>query len=140
MKERSISFNDQMIRAILEGRKTQTRRVLPYGQPGDRLVVSGADIRLEITNVRAERLQDISEADASAEGFPRLSKDGGRTYKYGIPDKDGLPGNDDIGWHWSKWCNNAREAFRLLWSDIYGAGAWDLNPWVWVIEFKRLEQ
>lgn len=207
MKERPILFNGEMVRAILDGRKTQTRRILgnkkvwpsdiiqdtdwidgkevslgfesddhgwlntelmcPYGQPGDRLwvrethaivprtayaqstgveqVASPFDshdaavfregwerskpgrwrpsihmprwasrITLEITAVRVERLQDISEEDAQAEGA-------------GIP----LTGHDD---------DFCRGVFMELWKSVYGAESWKLNPWVWVLEFKRLER
>jgi hypothetical protein len=179
-----------MVRAILEGRKTQTRRAVkgvvdpdeievlgdsgeafmhsnactsfcdyacggavlkcPYGIPGDRLwvketfwkhtqtgIVRYADgandaswketgwkkvssihmprrysrITLEITGVRVERLQEISEADAAAEGC-----------------EPALPVSD------KRWvCGYSR-----LWESINGKGSWSLNPWVWVIEFKRV--
>lgn len=236
MKERPILFSAPMVLAILEGRKTQTRRVVfkkrttdfhsieerddgslwpwretddaqdhwyqcPYGQPGDRLWVretwnwfdpaelpaarigkrapftwcqgprtiewyaaysadgqlnhpcNGAPvlwrpsihmprwasrILLEVVNVRVERLRDISEADAQAEGIKALSKDG-CTVKYGIPDRDGLPGNDDYGWHWHNWLSSAVLAYRQLWDQINGNGSWDKNPWVWVVEFKRVD-
>lgn len=192
MKERPILFSAPMVRAILSGRKCQTRRVVkgnalkwldhfgftpgfvanpenhqcPYGQPGDRLWVrengwerpyrtanmmrEGADtwepyyfdadgygnadaeqfkelgfkrrpsihmprwasrITLEITGVRVERLQDISEADATAEGVV-------------VP---GFPGAE-----------SAIGAFHELWASIHGPYAWELNPWVWVIEFRRV--
>ena len=231
MKERPILFSGPMVRAILEGRKTQTRRVVkpvgnddafvlqdygngfwpyrsddgdtpfkgdmelpidcPYGQPGDRLWVRetfsigedlGADwvrgyaqgdmfvildggsheyivpesyeiprnakethnsegtaehwrefgpipsifmprwasrITLEITGVRVERLQDISEADARAEG---VSEESMRSFAV-HPDTTG------------KW---ARFAFRELWESINGPECWQANPWVWAIEFKRV--
>lgn len=96
-------------------------------------------ILLEITDVRVERLQEISEADAKAEGLACLSKDGGRTYKYGIPDHDGLPGTDDTGWPWNSWDKDPSFAFRSLWIDINGIGSWDANPWVWVVCFKRVK-
>lgn len=96
-------------------------------------------ILLEITEVRVERLQNINGEDAIAEGLSRLSKDAGRTWKFGIPDRDGLPGNDDDGWHWQDWSVDPREAFARIWRLIHGEGSWQLNPWVWVIEFKRLE-
>lgn len=187
MKERPIIFKAEMVRAIIDGTKTQTRRVVkpakdrngsgcnlapceiagdvnggdyslcPYGQPGDRLWVRethgfwpSADserredgviyratdddwecrmfdwrpsihmprwasrITLEITSVRVERLQDISEADAVAEGVKNtLHLQGGRF---------------------------ANENFAHLWWVIHGDGAWESNPWVWVIEFKKLEE
>lgn len=190
--ERPILFSAPMVRAILEGRKTQTRRIVkpqpspssdtafigldgiwrfshptlrgpvsheaddvrcPYGQPGDRLWVREAwafhpdfpestrraiyradagvendvprwrpsihmprwasRILLEITAVRVERLQDISETDAQAEGVANsLHLRGGRL---------------------------ARENFAHLWWTINGDGSWEANPWVWVVEFKRVE-
>jgi hypothetical protein len=73
-------------------------------------------ITLEITDVRVERLQEISEADAIAEGFAA----------------DPIPGTPD----WT-----ARRAFRNLWETLNaprGFG-WDVNPWVWVVSFKRVD-
>lgn len=95
-------------------------------------------ITLEITSICVERLQDISEKDAAAEGFAKLSKDNGTTWKYGIPDSDGLPGTDDSGWPWKDWEQDSRNAFKKLWNSI--GGDWEANQWVWVIEFKRVEQ
>lgn len=241
MKERPILFSGSMVRAIVEGKKTQTRRVVkpqprghhwetmhgyellvsdiylesrgrcfvrfnhtiphpslrcdrfydedcapfcPYGQVGDRLWVRekharipgmtgmhlphyfadgpiptidirhdagllgtypsihmprwASRITLEITGVRVERLQDISEEDAVAEGLSCISKDGA-TYKYGIADRDGLPGNDDFGWHWFQWEKNPRLAYRKLWESINGPGSWAENPWVWVVQFVRCQ-
>jgi hypothetical protein len=196
MKTRPILFSGAMVRALLAGTKTQTRRVMkpqpvwvaepnvpfatvdadpkgiiacPYGQPGDRLWVrenfSGphcmdaahgcaavppgkwgvssniwywADgnpefgdwtkprpsihmprwasrITLEIVSVRVERLQDISEADALDEGV---------TYN-DIPNN----GLDPM---------RARTWYRGLWESINGPGSWDANPFVWVVEFKRV--
>lgn len=209
MKERPILFSERMVRAILDGRKTQTRRVLkpqpcrlpdfnvgrlsikikgsiygafspdcpriacPYGQPGDRLWVretwAPADemlynsraepariiaypadryaydynaeyapdttdwnfnklrkkpsihmprwasrITLEITGVRVERLQDISEADAMAEGIEREFAHG-----------------EDLGWKNHLWHGHFGK---------YGPGSWEANSWVWVIEFRRIDQ
>lgn len=179
VKERGMIFNDEMVRAILGGNKTQTRRIVeekfygravaaellakhcPYGQPGDRIwvretyrvhgkatdvatLVYRASVRnswteqthrvpvevcnkpvsekwtpsihmprwasrilLEITNVRVERLNDISECDARAEGAP--------TESTLIGDK-----------HYP--------SFRSLWKSIYGEDSWNANPWVWVIQ------
>lgn len=176
MKERPILFSAPMVRAILDGKKTQTRRIFKdtaedyaddahplvrwkdcklhraecrYGNPGDNLWVretiaktedngifyradglSEADmvaneiykwtpaihmpriasrIDLEITAVRAERLQGISEQDATAEGY---ASDGDES---------------------------ARIWYSSLWDKINGTGAWDKNPWVWVIEFRRIK-
>lgn len=79
-------------------------------------------ITLEITDVRVERLQDISEADAIAEGVDRL------------PDDDGW--RDYLGK-----CGgykNAVVSYRSLWESINGPGSWAANPWVWVIGYRRV--
>lgn len=95
-------------------------------------------ITLEITSVHAERLQSISREDAIAEGLSALTKDGS-TIKYGIPDRDGLPGDDDFGWHWHEWHQDPIRAYRVLWEKITAYGSWDLNPWVWVIKFMEVK-
>lgn len=200
MKMRPILFSAPMVRAILDGTKTQTRRVVkpqfepdaepvemsaisergyqisghsgywwddvtansgvpircPYGQPGDRLWLretflgwyntadssfshaaayradgyelkhgekwrpsihmprSASRISLEITRVRVERLQAINEVDAIAEGAPWAA--------CGLPQE---------GSH--------KAGYAQLWESINGTGSWDVNPWVWVVEFKRVE-
>lgn len=192
MKERSILFSGPMVRALLDGTKTQTRRVMkpqpdltpelndcaeaefyvgdecvhttrcPYGIPGDRLWVRethrpiyGQDcgliavdyratykygtrlgdvvgipqcwrpsihmrrehsrITLEITGVRVQRLQEISEQDALAEGitdsWPAIECTSDRPF---------------------------RDGYRWLWESINGAGSWGANPWVWALTFKRI--
>ncbi|GIK74431.1 MAG: hypothetical protein BroJett021_34190 [Chloroflexota bacterium] len=191
MKARSILFSGAMVRAILDGVKTQTRRIVkppskivpewpfpitpcPYGQAGDRLWVRetwwqdrrdqlvavmdvdgytidkhqasnatgchvgdmaglranqfwrkrpsihmprwASRITLEIVAIRVERLQDISEADAIAEGIEPMFL--GET-----PDMKRL---------------GARVQFKELWERINGPGSWAANPWVWVIEFRRI--
>lgn len=197
MRERPILFSSEMVRAILEGRKTQTRRVVhgvdgsdkflafgiygkalftdnilnivsgkphdflvkcPYGLPGDRLWVretwAGDDwhgyaykatdpdvlpfgeevtfdkwrpsiympreasrTTLEIVSVRVERLQQIDNHESWREGIPEFGK-------------------------WIENEGEARDEFARLWNSInaergYG---WDTNPWVWVIEFKQINQ
>ncbi|MDQ9124994.1 hypothetical protein RDT67_00980 [Serratia fonticola] len=202
MKERPVLFNGDMVRAILDGRKTQTRRMVkpqrsgpawtvkptqepryarhshdwwlptgtapysalpscPYGAAGDRLWVretfrlfdkyqecgcsdfpcncpshnspiyrasnndcedkwtpsihmprSASRILLEITNVRVERLGDISDIDASSEGCSLADMKSG---------------------------DRLADVFKRLWSSIYGAESWQANPWVWVIEFRRVK-
>ncbi len=210
MKETGLIFKAPLVRAILEGRKTQTRRIVkpvrhpdlgnvyspgalvrehepqhvinracPYGQPGDRIYVRetarscrayevqgyppsqwgnkpiwfeadgtppgaetawatkatpaihlpmfAARIWLEVTSVRVERLQDISEEDAITEGIERADNFFGCTCwkAYGEPEgADVVCPDDPIG------------SFRTLWEST--GGDWDSNPWVWAIDFKVL--
>lgn len=95
-------------------------------------------IVLAVTGVHAQRLTDISEDDAIAEGLDTVSKDG-TLWKHGIADRDGLPGTDDDGQPWAEWEADPRRAFAKLWDKINGARApWASNPWVWVVEFRRV--
>ena len=173
MKERPILFSGEMVRAILEGRKTQTRRVVnprerksPYGIIGDRLWVREtfaegvvgceeqagysyrADhwdkkhgdgpnklhwissihmprrpsrITLEVTGVRVERLQDITEEEAVNEGaLPAISQ-------ADIYENRNIPRNA------------YRDGFATLWNSLAKPSAkWEDNPWVWVIEFSLM--
>lgn len=199
MKERPILFSGPMVKAILDGRKTQTRRVIkpqpsisgpyegflygrtfgytcPYGSKGEALWVRetwrydretdykpiayradgqiasekwkpsifmprwASRITLEITDVRVERVKDISPHNALAEGIRQISKDAGLTWKYGISDNDGYPGHDNHGWPWKDFRRSPVEAFKKLWDSINGKKyPWESNPWVWVIEFKRIK-
>lgn len=192
-----VLFNTEMVKAILEGRKTVTRRCVKSRQPaniGDILYVretwfveeyyddealirfkaggeqgldyesegelyhklnkfaydkwnpslfmpkEAARIFLKVKDVRVERLQDITEEQTEAEGFkftpPCLSK----VSEDGYCDLDG-PCTSKI-----KYCDmSAGELFgKVLWdstvnkSDLEQYG-WDANPWVWVIEFERIE-
>lgn len=109
-------------------------------RPSIHMPREAARIFLKVQNIRIEKLQDITEEDAKAEGLSCLTKDNGITYKYGIPDSDGLPGNDDYGWHWHEWEVNPKKAFEKLWNSINAKRGycWDTNPWVWVIEFERV--
>lgn len=192
MKERPILFSAPMVRALLDGSKTQTRRAAkltgaghvkevgghrrwhpadenciaacPYGQPGDRLwvretwidassslhscVIYRADgddqvcgvpwkpsifmpraasrILLEVTAVRIERLHAISEDDALAEGVVKI-RDACHVIKGFDYDLSGL-------------CHtNAVTPYAKLWESINGPESWAQNPWVWVIEFKRVQ-
>ena len=81
-------------------------------------------ILLEITNVRVERLNAISEEDARAEGII----DGG-CLNCGEPEPCGCANPEP----------DATDAFAYLWQSIYGQESWNANPWVWVIEFERVE-
>lgn len=96
-------------------------------------------IDLEITDLRIQRIQDISPEDAYAEGLGKITKDG-NLFKFGMADRDGLPGNDNYGWPWDQWEKDPVAAFRKLWDAINaerGFG-WDVNPWVWAISFKKI--
>jgi hypothetical protein len=95
-------------------------------------------LTLEIVSVRPERMKEISPEDCIKEGLKCLSKDQGRTYKYGMPDRDGWPGGIDDGWPWHEWRISPVDAYERIWTDINGAGSWEKNPWVWAIEFKRI--
>lgn len=109
-------------------------------KPSIHMPYTAARLFLKVTGVRIERLNDISEADAQAEGLKAITKDNSRTIKYGIPDSDGLPGTDDLGWPWQEWNTSAIEAFKHLWAKVYGPESWTENPWVWVIEFEVLDK
>lgn len=90
-------------------------------------------ILLEIVAVRVERLLDISAADARAEGLHR--------YPYDWRDSE-FP-LDDVAYEpfagYGTRYSCASQAYRALWETINGAGSWDANPWVWVVEFRRIE-
>jgi len=196
MTDRPIIFSAPMVRALLEGRKTQTRRIIkprrrrpslfdgtwsdsyvldPANaswraqdvryEPGDRLWVreshyvwsagnqDGSGQRIDymatepdspcggwtpsihmprwasrltliITSVKVERLQDISEQDAIAEGIERAGDIAGQLGWKHYP--DGSPAG---GWL------DPRESFRSLWNSINGTGAWDTDPWVVALSF-----
>ncbi|MDX7989188.1 hypothetical protein FE392_18045 [Xenorhabdus sp. 12] len=226
MKERPIIFNGDMVRAILSGRKTQTRRPIPdwqlpkhypdnehsnkwmaiaqrhprYGfavfgeteelcakeleeaiscpcgnklehlwvretfqfglctkstlayrathksedledgwrepvkwRPSIHMPRWASRITLEITNVRVERLKDISEQDAISEGMQFT--DYGKNHF----------NQQRNGWSWQETTHHdeclstARFAFGNLWESNYGEYSWDANPWVWVIDFRRID-
>jgi hypothetical protein len=91
-------------------------------------------IKLKVKRVWVERVQDITNDDAIAEGLCAVTKDGKLT-KYGIGDVDGLPFGK--GWPWREFTSNPVSAFKKIWNSIYGT--WDDNPWVWCCEFQRLE-
>ncbi|WP_312423606.1 hypothetical protein [Kosakonia cowanii] len=224
MKERPMIFNAEMVRAILDGRKTQTRRIMkvqpenvdlglrritdssvakevgmyfwcladacgvkhrsnlfscPFGEVGDRIWVREAwarynidqdshdiayrattpedwpeegrwrpsihmprwasRIMLEITGVRVERLNNTSHEDAEREGIHTEVWDQMVVAKnYAAEDgffqfwSESMP-------HYVEMNELYRSSFQSLWQSIYGAENWQANPWVWVIEFKRIE-
>ncbi|MGI4674891.1 hypothetical protein ACR2YN_06920 [Klebsiella pneumoniae] len=238
MTERGMIFNAEMVRAILDGRKTQTRRIMkaqpesnqlglllitdstkhsdigkyhwaesnatgnhvrsklfscPFGAVGDRIWVretfctvddtqyggekwvdyratpryeashpAGWDsapndaealkwrpsihmprwasrILLEITDVRVERLNAISEEDAQSEGVHTEVWDQTVVARnYAAIDEFFQFWSEDMP-HYVEMNQLYRSSFRSLWESIYGAENWLANPWVWVIEFKRVE-
>ncbi|ALQ51868.1 hypothetical protein [Nitrosomonas ureae] len=93
-----------------------------YYRPSIHMPRWASRILLEITNVRVERLQDISEDDAIAEGCE----------PYGVRTPDTPMAPSEFEGH------SAIQDFSCLWESINGQGSWDLNPWVWVLEFKRI--
>lgn len=84
-------------------------------------------IFLEITDIRVERLQDISEENAIAEGVENIDACHPYTYKGYLPAKQTL-------------CWNAVSSYKTLWQSINGEASWNSNPFVWVISFKRIQK
>jgi hypothetical protein len=136
--------------------------ICPYGQPGDRLWVretfcdlddgefeyradgecdpnvvprwtpsihmprAASRILLEIVSVRVERLQEISAADCRAEGIAQCDGIGSAAHMINLASRmSGAPSIDLI-------------TYATLWEVINGFGSWATNPWVWVVEFKRI--
>ncbi|EPW2962404.1 hypothetical protein [Klebsiella pneumoniae] len=93
-------------------------------KPSIHMPRAASRILLEITNVRVERLNAISEEDARAEGII----DGG-CLNCGEPEPCGCANPEP----------DATDAFAYLWQSIYGQENWNANPWVWVIYFERIE-
>ncbi len=96
-----------------DGEMAEQGRLGECWKPSIHMPKHAARIWLEITGVRVERLQDISEADAEAEGIAFLRD---------LPDVDETL--------------TAKELFEVLWQST--GGDWSSNPWVWVIDFKTI--
>lgn len=129
----------------------QNPKVLGPWKPSIHMPRWASRITLEVTDVRVERLQAISEADAAAEGAQ--AKPWGpwwQGYK-DIGDGDlvhqDVPGEAPPDWMIEPkrmkdrpWLDrSACDEYRALWESINGAGSWDANPWVWVVSFRRIE-
>lgn len=103
------------------------------GRPSIHMPRWASRISLEITGVRVERLNRISESDAMAEGVEavRVSETDFRYVDYlrdgKIHEKEATTGT-------------AIKSYASLWESINGPGSWEANPWVWVVEFKRIFQ
>lgn len=98
----------------------------PRWKPSMHMPRKYSRITLEITGVRVERLQDISEADAKSEGSSLHCRHGDKSYPRRVPMQD----ESDL---WSY-----KTGFANLWESINGAESWAANPWVWVISFRRI--
>lgn len=163
---KGINFTEQMFRNVIDGTKTQTRRIVK-GQPkyeiGDICRVNDSEYTVEITDIRCERLQDISDEDCLAEGimtdegamFSERNYDcckncgGTRLYNtlgsnYGIIVDCDCYDCDDKTFY----CYDLegmpfptpQSAYAALIDSIYGQSTWESNPYVWVYSFKLLDK
>jgi hypothetical protein len=107
---RLLGMSQAAIGQVMQGAELQPAM---QPDPGPRIPL----ITLEVTCVRVERLHDISEADAMAEGWVR---------------RPVVSADPQVH------ADAARDWYSDLWEQINGPGSWDANPWVWVIEFKRI--
>ncbi|HEY4696463.1 MAG TPA: hypothetical protein VIH29_00445 [Gallionella sp.] len=85
-------------------------------------------ITLEILSMRVERVQDINYKDALAEGVSDM---------YALLHKDWKPLDGESGNDTGRRLKWPQRLYQQLWKSINGPGSWDVNPWVWAIEFKR---
>lgn len=116
-----------------------------YGVPSIHMPRWASRILLEIVSVRVERLHAISEDDARSEGVepPSAGRDehdwkvcpqcGGTGLHGALGANLGYMEVDCVD------CDTHAKRFRHLWSSINGAESWDINPFVWVVEFKRVQ-
>lgn len=103
-------------------------------KPSIHLPKNGSRIWDEVVSVRIERLHDITEADAVAEGILKHEELGRMRYKDYMADASGY-GHPNIDY---PTVGLAKTSFATLWEKINGKESWDANPWVWVVEFKVL--
>lgn len=119
-ERRTISLDLEEETKLLNRKTPLTKK-----QPGRFMYKSCSRIWLEVKDVRNERLQEITEEGAIAEGIELRKIDGEIYYKnYSSIE---VWGNDAIG------------SFRTLWESIHGVESWNSNPWVFVVEFERIE-
>lgn len=117
--------------------------------PSIHMPKEAARIWLKCTDVRVERLQEITESGAKAEGIRGYTKDG-NLYKYAVTDDWWIDYHNKhkeivTGTWWQDMPRTAKDAFSYLWNstikksdlDLYG---WNANPWVWTIEYERCEK
>lgn len=134
----ALSFED-----AFDGRKP---RVIPAfdreqwnwkrlrGRPSIHMPRWASRLSLDVVSVGVERVQDIDDEGATREGIQWWSKDGALR-KYAPADDEG----DGPMWPWRDCPRSPREAFERLWTEVYGAPSWAANPWVWRVEFVRVE-
>ena len=111
-----------------------------YWKPSIFMPRKACRIFLKVTNVRVERLQEISESDAINEGVAELEPGFSWvdyypeqiSYDLGMKRHSGI--KNDYG------CGSAKLSFCSLWTKINGKDSWAPNPWVWVYEFKQIER
>ncbi len=107
----------------------------PRWSPSIHMPRAASRITLLITDVRVQRLQEISEDDARAEGLHWWSKDG-ELRKWGLA-KRHVSGELDHVEPWAEMAHSHTEAFGRLWDSINGKRAtWASNPWVWALSFE----
>lgn len=99
----------------------------PGGVPGIHMPRWARRITLELTDVRVQRLQEISEADAVAEGIETNEAWPGSFYRNYLMHTD-----QDVR------CLPPVQSYRTLWESINGPGSWDANPWLWALTFRRI--
>ena len=99
-------------------------------KPSIHMPRAASRLTLQITNIRAQRLHDITEADAIAEGLNFIVPNSGPNTYY----DNYLTGR----WIDPEMLNNPIASYRTLWEKINGPHSWDANPWVWAITFKVL--
>ena len=73
------------------------------------------------------RVSEVTEEDCLAVGLKKI--DNGRTWKYGMADRDGLPGTDNTGWAWEDWKVDYREVFKVWWHKRHPD-----KEWAWRVE------
>ena len=88
-------------------------------------------IRLLVEDIRVERLQDISEEDAIAEGIEYMDNQFVEDYDEPLRIYCDYSDKESV-------LLVAKSSYKTLWESINGKGSWDKNPWVWCVKFKRL--
>ncbi len=114
-------------------------RYVPF-KPSIHMPYTACRIWLEIVSIRAERLQDISEADAIAEGVASTPVTfTGATRADEVRYQD-YSKRHDIDHPLHQWCHTAKHSYHTLWAKINGTESWGQNPYVWVVEFKQVSK